>query len=106
MYLNPMIDNPYGRYQRLLVRGSACGPAISLWPGDHRANEWGYLNDFRVGSVLQRKLECVLEKMVLENPHMAGWLADDVGSRSWYPGIDWEAWASPSRRRTALAPSP
>ncbi len=43
----------------------------------------------RVGSVLQSKFECVLEKMVAENPHMAGWFADDLGSRSWFPDLDW-----------------
>ena len=31
----------------------------------------------------------MLETMVAENPHMAGWFADDLGSRSWFPGFDW-----------------
>jgi hypothetical protein len=89
IYLDAIIDNPYGRYHDLLNNPSECGPATSRWPGNYKANVWGYLNDFQVGSVLQSKLECVLEKMVAENPHMAGWLADDVGSRSWFPDIDW-----------------
>jgi len=89
LYLDPIIDNPHGRYHELLIKRSECGPATSHWPGNYRANSWGYLNDFRVGSVLQTKLECVLEKMVQENPHMAGWLADDLGSRSWFPDFDW-----------------
>ena len=84
-----VIDNPRGRYHEMLINASECGPATSRWPGNYRANSWGYLNDFRVGSVLQRKLECVLEKMVAENPHMAGWFADDLGSRSWFPDFDW-----------------
>jgi hypothetical protein len=29
-----------------------------------------------------------LEKVVAENPHMAGWLADDLGSRYWFPDLD------------------
>jgi hypothetical protein len=29
--------------------------------------------------------------MVAENPHMAGIFADDLGSRSWFPGFDWES---------------
>ncbi len=91
VYLDAVIDNPHGRYHELLIDESACGPATARWPGDHRANEWGYLTDFRVGSVLQVKLRCVLETMVAENPHMAGWFADDLGSRSWFPDIDWEA---------------
>jgi hypothetical protein len=89
IYLDAVIDNSYGRYADMLVNASACGPATSRWPGNHRANQYGYLNDFRVGSVLQSKLRCVLEAMVAENPHMAGWFADDVGSRSWFPGVDW-----------------
>ena len=92
IYLNPVIDNSYGRYHRMLVDRSICGPSTSRWPGEFEANEWGYLNDFRVGSAVQRKLECVLERMVSENPHMAGWFADDIGSRSWYSGIEWDSW--------------
>ncbi|MGY1688170.1 hypothetical protein ACI8AK_21525 [Geodermatophilus sp. SYSU D00867] len=89
VYLDAIIDNDHGRYHDMLLNASACGPATSLWPGNHRANQWGYLNDFRVGSVLQSKLECVLETMVRENPHMGGFFADDLGSRSWFPDIDW-----------------
>jgi hypothetical protein len=89
IYLNAIIDNPHGRYHELLNNPSKCGPATARWPGNYKANSWGYLNDFRVGSVLQGKLECVLEKMVVENPHMAGWLADDLGSRYWFPDLDW-----------------
>ena len=89
IYLDPVIDNPHGRYHRLLNEESECGPATSRWPGGYEANTWGHLNDFREGSALQDKLECVLEKMVEENPHMAGWFADDIGSRSWFPGFDW-----------------
>jgi hypothetical protein len=89
IYLDVVIDNPYGRYAHMLNKASICGPATSRWPGNYRANSYGYLNDFRVGSVLQGKLRCVLEKMVAENPFMAGWFADDVGSRSWFLGIDW-----------------
>lgn len=91
IYLDPVIDNDYGRYHDLLDNASECGPAVSRWPGSYKANEWGYLNDFRTGSALQSKLQCVLEKMVAENPHMGGWFLDDVGSRSWFPGIDWDS---------------
>lgn len=90
IYLDPVIDNPHGRYHALLNEESECGPATARWPGSYRANTWGYLNDFRVGSVVQTKLECVLEKMVEENPHMGGWFADDIGSRSWFAGVDWD----------------
>ncbi|SNT02552.1 hypothetical protein SAMN06893096_11361 [Geodermatophilus pulveris] len=89
IYLDPIIDNPYGRYHDMLINPSVCGPATSRWPGDHRANQGGHLTDFRVGSVLQDKIRCVLETMVAENPHMAGWFVDDLGSRSWFPGFDW-----------------
>jgi hypothetical protein len=89
VYLDPVIDNDHGRYHRLLVQESACGPATSRWPGEYRANQWGHLNDFRPGSVLQAKFRCVLETMVAEIPHMAGWFAGDLGSRSWFPGFEW-----------------
>jgi hypothetical protein len=89
IYLDPVIDASYGRYHEMLNESSVCGPATSRWPGGYKANGWGYLNDFREGSVLQDKFECVLEKMVAENPQMGGWFLDDVGSRSWFPGFDW-----------------
>lgn len=98
IYLDPVIDNPHGRYHRMLLRSSACGPAVSLWPGMPRANGWGRLVDFRVGSVVQRKLRCVMQTMVRENPHMAGWFLDDVGSRSWFPGIDWDSLSTAQQR--------
>ena len=97
IYLDAVIDNDYGRYHELLNHISACGPATSRWPGNPPANAWGDLNDFRPGSVLQQKLECVLETMVRENPHMAGFFADDVGSRSWFPLLDWGGWSSANR---------
>lgn len=94
VYLNPVIDNAHGRYHRMLLAPSMCGSATARWPGNHQANEWGHINDFRPGSALQHKLECVLELMVAENPHMAGWFADDVGSRSWFPALNWRAFAA------------
>jgi hypothetical protein len=98
IYLDVVIDNPYGRYHRMLMGSSACGRAVSRWPGSPRANQYGYLSDFRIGSVLQRKLRCVLERMVAENPHMGGWFADDVGSRSWFPGFNWRTWGAANQR--------
>jgi len=93
IYLDVLIDAKYGDYHAMLLDASQCGPAVPRWPGEPKANEWGYLNDFRPGSVVQQKLQCVLEKMVADNPHMAGWFADDVGSRSWYPDINWDSWS-------------
>lgn len=92
MYLDAVIDNSHGRYHSLLNDASQCGPATSRWPGSPKANSYGYLNDFRLGSVLQRKLSCVLQIMISENPQMGGWFADDGGSRSWFPGFDWDTW--------------
>jgi hypothetical protein len=106
IYLDTIIDNPHGRYHEMLLKRSKCGPATARWPGWPKANNWGYLNDFRVGSVLQQKLPCVLEAMVAENPYMAGWFADDLGSRSWFPGFSWESWGSANRqayRKGAIA---
>ena len=58
------------------------------------ANEWGSLNDFREGSVLQDKLPGVLELIIAENPHISGIFLDDVGSRSWSPGFNWDSWSN------------
>lgn len=98
IYLDAIIDNPWGRYHTLLIKDSACGPAVPRWPGEPQANQWGYLNDFRPGSVLQSKLECVLETMVAENPHMAGFFMDDVGSRSWFPNFSWDRFGSTNQQ--------
>ena len=94
IYVDPIIDNAYGRYHEMLHKQSECGPATTRWPGSPKANSWGFLNDFREGSVTQRKFECVLEKMVAENPHMGGFFADDLGSRSWFTGFEWNSWGS------------
>lgn len=95
-YIDPIIDNDWGLYHELLVHqfdslGRTVGGETSLWPGGpFTANEWGKLNDFRPGSVLQQKFGAVLNKMLDENPWLAGFWLDDVGSRSWYPGFSWE----------------
>jgi hypothetical protein len=98
VYIDPMIDSVAGPYQQLLLRDSACGPAPAHWPGNPQANSYGVLADFRVGSVLQNKLECVLEKIVADNPHIAGFFADDVGSRSWFPGFSWDSFGSANQQ--------
>lgn len=98
IYLDPIINNSYGRYHDMLINASECGPAVPLWPGNPQANQYGYLNDFRVGGVLQSKLECVLEKMVSENPQMGGWFIDDTGSRSWFPNFNWSTWGSTNQQ--------
>lgn len=98
VYLDAVIDNPYGRYHQMLNEQSVCGPATTRWPGGYKANEWGYLNDFRPGSVLQGKLECVLEKIVAENPHIGGFFADDLGSRSWFAGFSWSTFGAQNQQ--------
>lgn len=98
IYLDAMVDNNHGRYHELLLNQSECGAAVPRWPGSPQANTYGYLTDFRVGGVLQQKLECVLNKMVAENPHMAGWFADDLGSRSYFPNINWAGWSAADKQ--------
>lgn len=92
-YLDPVIDNPYGRYHELLHEASDLGPATQLWPGSYQANEWGKLVDFRVGSVLQSKWEPLLRRVISECPHIGGFLLDDVGTRSWFAGVPWDSWS-------------
>ncbi|MCH1867662.1 hypothetical protein [Nocardioides sp. CFH 31398] len=99
VYLDPIIDNDYGRYHQMLNNPSRCGSGSTRrWPGNIRANDWGYLNDFRPGSTLQRKLGCVLRTIARENPHIGGFFADDVGSRSWFPGFDWNRFGAANQR--------
>jgi hypothetical protein len=98
MYLDTLINAVDGRYDGLLINSSACGPAVPLWPGNPVANSYGSLNDFRVGGIEQQKLQCVLETMVSENPHMAGFFADDLGSRSWYPDFNWDTWGTSNQQ--------
>lgn len=95
-YIDPIIDNAYGLYHELLhhqydTLGRTVGAATSRWPGNHQANEFGYLADFRVGSTLQAKWGAVLETMLDDCPWLAGFWIDDCGSRSWYPDFDWNA---------------
>lgn len=94
-YIDPIIDNDWGLYHELLMHefdslGRTVGPEAQLWPGNHVANEWGNLGDFRVGSVIQQKFGAVLSLMLDECPWLAGFWIDDTGSRSWFPGFSWE----------------
>lgn len=100
VYLDPVISSggdPFGRYAQLLMGASEFGPAVPRWPGLPRASEWGFVMDFRPGSVLLAKLPRVLDRMARERPHMAGWFADDVGSRSWFPNINWRQMSDADR---------
>jgi hypothetical protein len=98
IYLDPIISNSYGRYADKLINASEFGPAVPKWPGSPVANQYGSLNDFRVGSVLQQKLPGVLELMVAENPQISGFFLDDVGSRSWFPGFNWDSWSNADKQ--------
>lgn len=98
VYVDAVIDNPHGRYHQKLHLTSEFGPAAGRWPGNLRANRWGYLADFRVGSTLQQKLESVLELIAAENPHIGGFFADDVGSRSWFAGVPWNSASSADKQ--------
>jgi hypothetical protein len=97
LYLEPIVDISYGRYHEKLHLASEFGPATARWPGDLVCTSTtitGYLVDFRVGSVLLDKLPGVLALMVYENPHIGGFWADDVGSRSYYSGVNWDSWSN------------
>lgn len=95
-YIDPVIDNAWGLYHELLHHqfdslGRTVGPATSRWPGNHQANEYGYVADFRPGSVIQQKFGAVLEKILDECPWLAGFWIDDCGTRSWFPDFSWES---------------
>jgi hypothetical protein len=95
LYFDCIVWNSFGRYHDLLFNSNAYGSAVPEWPGPVSANGTGNLADFRLGGVMHGgKLETILELMVAENPHMAGWFMDDVGSRSWFPNFDWTTFGS------------
>jgi hypothetical protein len=98
LYLDALVENTVGRYHDLLINDSVYGPAVPRWPGEPQANSAGYLLDFRVGSVLHDKLEDVLELMVSENPHIGGFFADDLGSRSHFPNFDWSTFGATNQQ--------
>jgi hypothetical protein len=89
VYLDAIVWNNFGLYHGLLFNSSAYGAAVPEWPGPVNANAGGNLADFRVGSLLLTKLPLVLQRIVDDNPHIGGFFADDLGSRSWFPGFDW-----------------
>ena len=70
LYLDPIVTVTHGRYHALLFEDSACGPAVSAWPG-LPPTPFGPIAEFRPGSVLSAKLACVLEATVAENPWIA-----------------------------------
>jgi hypothetical protein len=94
IYLDAVLDNTVGRYHDLLYNSSVYGGAVPRFPGNRQANSIGYLPDVRVGSVLHDKLEPILRLMASENPHMAGYFADDLGSRTNFPLFTWESLTS------------
>ncbi len=107
LYIDVIIDASYGRYHDLIMKSSAYGPAVPSWPGPISANGTGNLNDFRPGSILHQasstnpswtKLEAVLELALTENPHLGGFFADDLGSRSWFPNFDWSSFGTQNQQ--------
>ena len=99
VYLDTVICNvAYGRYHQKLFNASEFGPAVPRWPELPKANGWGWVMDFQFGGVLQQKLEGVLELMCAEIPHMAGWFADDVGSRSWFSNLVWGSFSTADKQ--------
>ena len=98
IYLDAIIDNPYGRYHGLLVNSSVCGPATARWPGSAQ----GELVGLPAG--LPRRQRRAVQAQVRarddgggEPPH--GWFfADDLGSRSWFGGFDWNTWGATNQQ--------
>lgn len=94
IYFDAIVRNTTGFYHDLLFNSSSYGASVPEWPGPVSANSTGNLADFRVGGVLQSKLQGVLQKIVDDNPHMGGFFADDLGSRSWFPNFDWSTFGT------------
>jgi len=80
VYTNVMITASGGNYTALINDANAYGPAIGRWPGQTTPyNQWGYVRDLGT-FVSSGKLLKVLNKIVSDNPHMAGFFADDLGT--------------------------
>ena len=50
---------------------------------------------------VERWSDSVVVVRLAENPHMGGFFADDVGSRSWFPGINWSSFPDKAGYRAA-----
>lgn len=102
-YLDPMVIQPNsGTWGDMLWQSSVCGAAVPQW-GSFNSGTGYQLADFRTvadggSGVEQAKLHCVLENMVSANPWIAGFFADDLGSKSWYPGINWSTFGSANQQ--------
>ena len=102
-YLDPMVIQPNsGTWGDMLWQSSACGPAVPQW-GSFTSGTGYSIADFRTvadggSGIEQAKLQCVLENMYSVNPWMAGFFADDLGSKSWYPGLNWSTFGSANQQ--------
>jgi hypothetical protein len=92
-YLDTVAWNTNGIYHQALYNSSAYGAAVPQW-GTYMANTGLPLADFRVGGIEQGKVAGVLGKIVTDFPHIGGFFADDLGSRSWFPLINWSTFPS------------
>lgn len=106
IYLDALINSTVGTYHGLLLNSSIYGAAVPLWPPGYTVNSAaGYsLNDFRTtadggAGLLLSKLPGVLEQMVSDNPHIGGFFMDDLGTRSWYPDLNWTSFPDKAKWR-------
>lgn len=106
MYFHPGLFNPIGRYANLMYNASTYGPGIAPWPanaagsGPWVIDEWGYLPNFKLSNTAYwNKLPQILNLMLDENPHCAGFFFDGLGSRHWpgAGGFDWDTWPTSER---------
>lgn len=80
VYVDIIASASGGNYTSIINNANAYGPAIGLWPGQTSPyNAYGYVRDLAT-LVTSGKLLNVLNKVVADNPHMAGFFADDLGT--------------------------
>lgn len=80
VYVDAIVTGSGGNYASLINNTNSYGPAIGQWPGQtQQYNSYGYVRDLLL-LVSSGKLLNILNFIVSDNPHMAGFFCDDLGT--------------------------
>lgn len=99
MYINPVMDIRVGGINDPWLHGdSGYGPAVGSFPGHPEMDTNAYISDFTPTSDLHRRFELVLRYNALRYPHIAGFMVDDVGTRTYYETYDFDSWSAADKQ--------